>query len=228
MTAESVLAAAIAFVCAAVAVGFDAQTEVRTRLGRLYGTSILRTLPGFVFIIFWGVVDVVIFVVFLFNHDWAKRAFNIEIEQNLAWTGLVVGLSAVLIIRTNLATVGSFQVGGELAYSLSRASLIDWLNRARGRARRSFLGRYRTICKDTAGKPNYFTSLERVLVDLALGSEQRGEIEKQLAKIKATVPNPQSPDAVAIAREDLTALVYDYFGPTEVDRWGVEFDYGNR
>jgi hypothetical protein len=228
MTLDVILGALIAFACAAIAVGLDAQTEARVRLGRLYGTSILRTWPGFIFIIVWGIVDVGFFVAFLFNHDWAKRAFNVDVEQNLVWTGVVVGFSAVLIIRTNLGTVGSFQIGGELAYSWSRSVLIDWLNRSRARARRAFLTRYRPNCRNVATYGSYFTSLEGALNGLATGSAQRTDIEKQLAAIKATVANPHTPDDTPAAREDLTGLVYDYFGPKEVNAWAEESDYGNR
>ncbi len=147
MIPDSVFGGVIAFLCAAFAVGFDAQTEVGGQLGRRYGTSILRAWPAYVFIIGWGSVDVGFYVAFLFNHDWAERAFNVHVEQNLLLTGVVVGLSAVAIVRTNLATVGSFQIGGEYFYVWSRSFLIDSLNRRRVQARDAFLRHYRSYCE---------------------------------------------------------------------------------
>lgn len=222
---DAVIGGILAFACAAIAVGTDAQTEIRTRFGRRHGTFILNQREGYAFILFWGAVDVVFFVVFLHNHDWAKRAFNIDIEQSLIWAGIVVGLSAILIIRTNLATVGNFQIGGELLYSLSRAFLIDKLNRVRVRARRTFIGGYRPYFKDTQKYPKYFASLEGVLKELAPGSDRSGEIGTQLSTIKA---EHQKPDDSAEAREALTGLMYDYFGPREVKSWADETDYGNK
>jgi hypothetical protein len=228
MSSDAIVGAVLAFICAAIAVGSDAQTEVRARFGRRYGTFILRKFDGYLFILFWGFIDVGFFVAFLYNHDWAKRAFNIEIEQNLIWAGVVVGLSAILIIRTNLATVGGFQIGGEFLYSLSRAALIDRLNRVRVRARRAFIIELKPRIADAAGYPNYFTSLETMLVGLAAGTDKVAEIEGQLNTIKAGVTNPQVPDTSTTAREALTGLTYDYFGPGEVHSWANDTNYGNR
>jgi hypothetical protein len=228
MTGESLIGGFIAFVCAVFAVGSDAQTEVRKRFSSRYGTFILRAWPGFAFIIFWGIVDVGFYIAFLFNHEWAKRAFNIDVEPNAYLMGLTVGLSAILIIRTNLATVGSISVGGEHGYLWSRAKLVDLLNRKRVRIRRNFLARYKPYCANIAAYHSYFTSLERNLRALAAGSAQQFEIEEQLKGIKDSVTAPATPDTTVDAREDLTALCYDYFGPDEVDGWATSTDYGNR
>jgi hypothetical protein len=226
MIADTILGGIIAFLCAAVAVGTDAQTEVRARFGRLYGTSILRTWAAYVFVIGWGIVNVCFYVVFLFNHEWAKRAFNVEVDQNLPWTGLIVGFSAVLLIRTNLATVGSVQIGGEYVYTWSRSFLIDRLNRARARMRLAFLQPHRRFCRDITSYPNYFRSLETdALMPLAAGSAQREEILTQLAAIKASVADHEKDGD---AREDLTKLVYDYFGPADVESWATATDHGNK
>jgi hypothetical protein len=40
--------------------------------------------------------------------------------------------------------------------------------------------------------------------------------------------SPHTPDTSAAARESITGLVYDYFGPAEVDSWATDSDYGNR
>jgi hypothetical protein len=202
MIADKTLGCIIAFLCAAIAVGADAQTEVRTRFGQLYDTSIFRTWPAYVFIIGWGMVDVSFFLAFLSNHDWAKRAFGIDVEDNLLWMGVVVGFSAVLIIRTNLATVGSVQIGGEYVYVWTRSFLIDRLNRRRARRRREFLIRFRPFCNDVAAYPKYFISLQQTLTNLAKGSAQGTEIMKQLTAITA---NPQS-DPTAPRGPDGTCL----------------------
>src|SRR5215471_11501347 len=194
MSVDSVFGGCLAFICAAIAVGSDAQAEIRSRFGRRYGTFILGAREGYLFILAWGIVDVAFYIAFLFNHDWAKRAFNIEIEPNLLWTGIVVGLSAILIFRTNLATINGFQIGGELLYSFSRAYLIDNLNRARLRARREFLAQYRPYFRNTASYRNYFSSLEKVLKDLSAGSDKSAEIDAQLTGIKAAVAPPGDPD----------------------------------
>jgi hypothetical protein len=227
MAVDSIAGGCLAFVCAGIAVGSDAQTEVRARFGRRYGTFILRTSQGFLFMLLWGVVDVGFYIAFLYNHDWAKRAFNIEVEQNLIWMGVVVGLSAILIIRTNLATVNGFQIGGELVYTWSRATLIDNLNRARLRARRAFLSPIRPFARNATAYPAYFTSLRAELIGLAAGSDKRAEIEAQLNAIETAITSPHTPDTSATARESITGLVYDYFGPDEVSAWATDSDYGN-
>lgn len=216
--------AAVAFLCAAVAVGADAQTELKTRFGGgVHGTSILASVPGIFFLVFWGLVDSIFFVVFLNNHEWAKRAFNIEVEDNVLMTGAVVGLSAILIIRTNLATVGSVQLGGELAYSWSRSFLIDRLNRKRVTDRSSFLRRYRASCYDLATYPKYLASLGDRLTDLAGGNANQAKIKEELTKITA-----EATGEPGRARENLTKLVYDYFGPKVVDTWADDESFGNK
>ena len=228
MSFDGIMGGGLAFICAAIAVGSDAQTEVRAKLGRLYGTSILRTWQGYLFIVFWGIVDVCFYIAFLYNHDWAKRAFNVEVENNLIWFGIIVGLSAILIIRTNLATVGGFQIGGEFLYTLSRATLVDRLNRVRFRARWAFLANVRPSIVNTQQYPTYFLSLQTFLIGLAIGTDKRAEIESQLNSIKSGVSNRNTPDASAKARESLTGLMYDYFGPAEFQSWASDSDYGNK
>ena len=215
--------ASIAFLCATIAVGANAQTEVKARFGSgLHGTSILLSKPGLLFLAFWGLVDAVFFMVFVNNHDWAKRAFNIEVEDNVLMTVAVVGLSAILIIRTNLATVGSVQLGGELVYSWSRSYLIDQLNRKRVSDRRAFMQRYRSYYRDVAGYPNYLVSLGNTLTNLAGGSANAAKIKEDFAKLKTEA----AANAIE-SRESLTGLVYDYFGPKAVDDWAKVEDYGN-
>jgi hypothetical protein len=139
---------------------------------------------------------------------------------------LVVGFSAVLLIRTNLATGGSVQIGGEYVYTWSRSLLIDRLNRARARMRLALLQPHRRFCRDITSYPNYFRSLESdALTPVAAGSAQRDEILTQLATIKASVANHEKDGD---AREDLTKLVYDYFGPADVESWATTTDHGNK
>ncbi len=227
---EGFLGGFIAFICAAIAIGTDAQTEVRTRFGRVYGTSVFRSLWGYLFIIGWGLINVGFYVAFLYKHDWAQRAFNIDVDKNLLWTGLVVGLSAVLIIRTNLATVGSIQVGGEWAYLWSRSFLIVRLNSKRVQSRREFLTRpghgHQTPChRDLTGFPAYFDALEDELKSHAKALPQEADILQQLKTIRGTKANPNKDST---ARKDLTALFYDYLGPTLFDSWAASTDCGNQ
>jgi len=224
---DSYIGGVLAFVCAAIAVGSDAQGEVRTRFGRRQGMSILRCWQGYAFIVLWGAFDAILYRIFLSHHDWAERAFNIKVEENLIWTGAVVGFSAILVIRTNLATINGFQIGGELIYTYTRAALIDSLNRRRLRARRAFISEFKPKIKDLASYPNYFSSLEKILFELAEGSDRRAEIEAQLKLLKAEASNPSTPDSRPMAREGITGLVYDYFGADEVNAWARDENFGN-
>jgi hypothetical protein len=217
--------AAIAFFSAAVAVGTDAQNEMKARLGTMHGTSVPLTRAGIAFIAFWGAVDVACYLLFLHNHEWAKRAFQIDVEENLLWTGLIVGLSAVLIFRTNLATVGSFQVGGELAYTFTRSILVDRLNRRRTRMRRAFVSKASTYFNDLSGYPRFFTSLEATLLSLSAGSLQKAVIEDQLKRLRGAT---DAPNGDVAARESITGLIYDYFGPKEFDDWVKDSQAGNK
>lgn len=226
MTQDEIIGTLIAFSCAVIAVGADAQTEVRARFGTgLRGTAVVATLPGIGFLVFWGLVDAVLFVIFLGHKAWAKTAFNISVEENVVFTGIVVGLSAMLIIRTNLMTVGSIQVGGELAYTWSRSFLIDRLNRKRVADRQRFMRQYRPTCRNIAAYPKYFSSLEAVLIPLANGSPAKDRILGQLSDIKRGLADA---NLDASARESLTGLAYDYFGPEIVDDWAKDEDHGNK
>ena len=212
-----------AFICAAIAVGSDAQSEVNTRLGRIRGTNIVSW-PGVAFVVFWGLADVAFYVAFLFNHEWAKKAFDIEIEKNLLWSGMVVGLSAVLIFRTNLATVGSVQVGGEWLYTTTRAYLIDALNRKRSRHRYAFLNTHKPFYNDCKKYPAYFTALHGKILDLAIGSPHKSEIETALDKTKTS--GSEQPDTDVAVRMNVTGVAYDYFGAKEFEDWAAQ-TFGN-
>jgi hypothetical protein len=186
----------------------------------------LKDWPGWVFILVWGVVVAVLFRVFLRHHDWAQRAFNVEIGDNLLAAGFVVGLSAILLIRTNLATIGSVQVGGEYAYTASRAFLIDPLNRKRVKARKAFLRRHQEACADAGTYPRLFGEAETHLGALAMGSPHQATLQSELANLRQSV-QASDPNTDSAARRSVIGLFYDYFGPKEVDDWVNSTRYGN-
>jgi hypothetical protein len=222
---DAVLGGLIAFGFAALAVGTDAQSEMRSRFGGRHGTFAPSTGPGLVFIIWWSLVDLAFYIWFLKHHDWAKRAFNVDVEKGTILTGLAVGVSAVLIIRTKLATYNSIPVGFDAFYEWTRSILIDQLNRKRVRMRRTFLGKFKAPCNDIEGLPKYFTSAEKTLKELAAGKAQQAEIQSVMATIRSSVGEP---DRSSVAREDLTGLFYDYFGPEEVEKWATDTDHGQK
>ena len=110
------LGTAIAFSCGLVAIGVDLQDSVTARLGALANTSILQSWQGWAGLLGWGAFNAAMFQVVLLNPSWASQTFNFKVDDNLAWTGLLVGLSAIIIIRSKLTKVGNVEWGVEWLY----------------------------------------------------------------------------------------------------------------
>src|SRR3954466_705940 len=91
---------AIALACAVIAVGTDLQDSVTGRLGALANTSVLQCWQGWASLLGWGAFDAAMFHLVLLNPVWASETFHFKVDDNLAWTGLVVGVSAIVIIRS--------------------------------------------------------------------------------------------------------------------------------
>ena len=216
----------IAFCCAFMAVAVDLQTAVKAELGALADTSVLMCRWGQIIAVGWGGFDAVMFLVVQNHRQWASGTFGFRVDENRLWTGLVVGVSAILIIRSKLAKVGGVEVGGEWAYLWSRAKVIDAVNRRRIAIKDDWRRRFAPAVRDVAGCPDFFTDLEVRLLDLVAGRPGiRASIMAQLSDLRRQhIPaGDATPDATinasVRARSYLISVALDYFGYADIEKW---------
>ncbi len=93
----------VAFCCAFIAIAVDLQTAVKAELGGLADTSVLLCRWGWIIAVGWGGFDAVMFLVVEDHRQWASGTFGFKVDDNQLWTGLVVGVSAILVIRSKIA-----------------------------------------------------------------------------------------------------------------------------
>jgi hypothetical protein len=115
------LGSLIALACALIAIGIDLQDAVTARLGVLANTSILQCWQGWACLLGWGAFNVAMFQIVLLYPKWASETFHFEVGNNLASTGLLVGVSAMIIIRSKLMKVNNIEWGVEWLYLWSSA-----------------------------------------------------------------------------------------------------------
>jgi hypothetical protein len=219
----------IAFACAVIAVAIDLQDAVKAQLGALANTSILGCWQGWVSIIGWGIFDAAMYHMILNNKEWATSTFGFRVDQNLLWTGLVVGISAIVVIRSKLAKVGSVEVGGEWVYLWTRAKVLNAVNKRRVNIKQVWQSRFRRAVNDVAGSPTFFTDLETRFVSLLLGRPDiTSAVLAQIADLrKQYVPagDPNADDTINAnprARAYLVNVGLDYFGPAELLQWATQ------
>jgi hypothetical protein len=165
--------------------------------------------------------------VILNNKEWASNTFGFKVDQNLLLTGLAVGLSAVFVIRSKLAKVGTVEIGGEFAYLWSRAKVLDAVNKRRIRKKNQCLGgKVTEAIADTKKLPTLFTDLEQHLRELARGRPDiSATVISQIDDLRKTYIKTNDPDPgktmneTERAREYLVKIALDYFGDREFKRW---------
>lgn len=215
--------ALVAFVFACISVATDLQDELhRVAKGPRTGTQVLGSKYAVVFVIGWGAVGVVAYCVAQGFPEWFEKAFSLKLDKNNLLTGLLIGASTVVIIRSNLITVAKMPIGGEFFYSLTRARVVFVMNKRRGAQRADFLRAQRAYA-DIQAYPNYFTKMEAHIALIGPPLPTFGSMTTEIASIKAA---SRTPDGDVGARQSLTGLMYDYFGAEEVLAWGNQDDWG--
>jgi hypothetical protein len=224
---QLVLGTLIAFACAVVAVAIDLQDAVRARMGGFANTSVLLCWQGWLALGFWGLFDAIMYHVILHNKEWASRTFGFTVEENLLWTGLAVGLSAVIVIRSKLAKIGNVEIGGEFAYLWSRAKVLDAVNRRRiDKKQKCQGGKTKDAIADIVAYRTLFTDLEVHLRELARGRPDiSAAVISQIDDLRKTYIKTGDPDPDKTinenkrAREYLVNIALDYFGHRDFRRW---------
>ena len=222
-------ATAIAFVCALIAVGTDLQNSVTSRLGALANTSILQSQQGWWSLLGWGAFDAAMLQIVLINPTWATQTFHFDVGKNLLWAGLVVGISAIIIIRSKLFKQGNVEWGVEWIYLWSSAQVLDAVNRKRIRIKGHSEGRFRPFASDLGQYPNFFTDLETHMLGILQGKSQQTQaaVTQEFAQLRAKyIPaGDQNPNATinnnAPARRYLISVVMDHIGHTDLVTWAL-------
>lgn len=223
-----VLGTLVAFACAVVAVGVDLQDAVKTQLGALANTFVLQCWQGWAALFAWGIFDAGMYHVILNNQQWASNTFGFDVKQNPLLLGIVVGVSAVVVIRSKLAKVGNFEVGGEWLYLWSRATVLNAINKRRVRIKRTWQAKFRAAIHDTAGLPTFFTDLEAEIRGRVAGRPdistsilaQLDDLRKQY--VPTGDPNPDATiNRSERARSYLVSLGLDYFGHRDLQEWAT-------
>jgi hypothetical protein len=208
---------AIAFVCALIAVGTDLQGSVTSRLGALANTSILQIWQGWAGLVGWCAFDADVFQATLINPSWASQTFHFDVGNNIPWAGLVVGLSAIIIIRSKLLKQGNVEWGVEWIYLWSSAQVLDAVNRQRIAIKRHWEGRFRPSANDLATYPNFFTDLETSMIGVLHGRSPQTEaaLTQEFRRLRANYipagdPHPNATiNASAHARRYLVSATQD-------------------
>jgi hypothetical protein len=218
---------AIAFGCALIAVGTDLQNSVTSRLGALANTSILQSWQGWAGLVAWGAFDATMFQVVLIDPNWATQTFHFDVGNNVPGAGLVVGISAILIIRSKLFKQGNVEWGAEWIYLWSSAQVLDAVNRHRIAIKRDWERRFPPSASNVAGHPNFFTELETHMTGILHGRPQQTQaaLTQEFQRLRANyIPaGDPHPDATingnAAARQYLVSAVLDHVGHTELADW---------
>ena len=224
---QLLLGTAIAFACALIAVGTDLHDSVTGRLGNLANTSILQTWQGWASLVAWGAFTAAMFHIVLINPTWASETFHFTVDNNLAWTGVAVGISAIIIIRSKLAKVGNVEWGVEWIYLWSSAQVLDAVNQRRITTKNHWDGKFRPSANDIAKHPNFFTDLETHMISILNGKSPKVQtaLTQEFQRIRATlVPagaaNPNAAmNGSAPARRYLVSAILDHLGHTELVAW---------
>jgi hypothetical protein len=169
------------------------------------------------------------FHIVLLYPTWASETFHFQVGENLLWTGLLVGVSAVIIIRSKLTKVNNIEWGGEWLYLWSGARVLDAVNRRRITIKQALEAKFAPHIRNLTTLPTFFTDLETHVNLLlpGLDPETRNAINKEIQQLRASFiptgsPNPD--DVVngnAIARKVLVSVVIDYLGDRELKEWAA-------
>lgn len=224
ITTDYLAGGLVAFALAVVAVGVDIQQTIQSRLGNGANTSVLAVWQGWIILAMWGFCDAGLYIAILANPDWAKATFPFVVSGNKLWAGVIIGVSAVIIIRSKLAKVADVEIGFEWAYLWARAFVLTSVNKERARKRVASEKRYYPMADDVAKFPGLFTDLKKWIELMAKGLDEQRQtaVLTQLAEISRTsTANSSSPDKDVDARRNLMGLAFDYFTTSEIDESGA-------
>jgi hypothetical protein len=218
------LGTSIALLCALIAIGIGLQDAVTTRLGVLANTSILQCWQGWATLLGWGAFNVTMFQIVLLDPKWASETFHFEVGNNLASTGLLVGVSAMIIIRSKLMKVNNIEWGVEWLYLWSSAQCLGAVNRKRLATKSRWESKFQPYVTNLERYRNFFTGLETYLVNILKGSSPKVQdaLQQEFAQLRATYisPGDLTPDdtinASVFARRDLVSAVLDHLGYADI------------
>jgi hypothetical protein len=221
------LGTAIAFWCAVIAVGTDLQSSVSNRLGALANTSILQCWQGWASLVGWGAFDATMLQIVLRNPVWASQTFHFDISSNLLWAGLVVGISAIIIIRSKLFKQGEVEWGAEWIYLWSAAQVLDAVNQHRIAIKRHWEGKFRSASDNIAAYANFFTDLESHMTAVLRGMPPatQAALTQEFQRLRTNYPpagGQTADDAVngnAAARRYIVSAVLDHVGDSTLVEW---------
>lgn len=221
------LAFIAAGIVALIAISVDFYSEMSVRFGtRVVRRSALAVRPPGIalFLIGWSLVCVG-FAIAIFEYpDWANRAFNVQIGENRLEAGLLIGCSALILIRSQLGKAGNISLGFELPYSWTRDLAIEAWHHERGEARDRLLTSERAFFSVVRKYPTYGSSLHSFLVNCAdaLPSGEKGELGAELQAMlsRGSVEGLQS-------RKALVGFAFDHFGHKRLNEWAQRTDRGN-
>lgn len=219
--------AALAFLVAALVTGLDAQAEAHKRIGQIHGTAIASYRAGWLFIGGWGACGALLYLILITWPDWAKTAFQVDLQSNPLQTGAIVGGSLMAIVRLRLATFGAFALSLEPVYLSTTNRLLSRINDKRARDRRDARIAERPYFKDVAGYPNYLSALESELIERtkSRSDEFKNQLAAELQRLKGQDAAPDSKEGL---REAMWGIAYDRCGPAMVGEWQVSTDRGNK
>jgi hypothetical protein len=218
----------IALFCALVAVGMDLQASVTAKLGARANTSIMQCIQGWACLLGWSGFCAAAFQIVLLYPAWASQTFHFDVDKNLLWAGLTVGISAIVIIRSKLAKVGNVEWGFEWVYLWSAAQLALAVNHQRITKKKSAADRFTQAINDLTTYPNFFTDLETHMIEVLRGLPEKvqEDLSQEFERIRATyIPKDDPrPDATVngsvLARKFLVSAVLDHVGQTVLVPWG--------
>jgi hypothetical protein len=218
------LGTSIALACALIAIGIDLQDAVTTRLGVLANTSILQCWQGWATLLGWGAFNVTMFQIVLLDPKWASETFHFEVGNNLASTGLLVGVSAMIIIRSKLMKVNNIEWGVEWLYLWSSAQSLSAVNRKRIATKSRWESKFQPYVNNLAKYPNFFTDLETHVVNILRGSSLKVQdaLQQEFTQLRATYvsagdPTPDTTINASIpARRYLVSAVLDHLGYADI------------
>jgi hypothetical protein len=221
------LGGTISFFCALVAVGTDLQDSVKVRLGDLAGTSILSTWQGWASLALWGCFTVFMFQFVVQHPAWATSTFLFKVSDNLLATGFVVGISAIVIIRSKLAKVGNVEWGVEWVYLWSSAQVLNAVNQKRIRTVGQWKRRFKPLVTDVVTYPNLFTDLESHMSSLLNGKSAKTQtaVSQEFTRLRVSYIPAGNANADAtinanlLARQYIVSVILDHLGPDDLSDW---------
>jgi hypothetical protein len=219
-----ILGIAAAFFAAFVAVAIDMREAARATFKTPGSISVLSIWQGWMILVAWGLFDVAVYWIVLAHPDWALHTLGLKVSDDKILAGFVVGVSAIVIIRSKLVKVGSVEIGGEYAYLWSRAYVLDAISTRRALLKVQYDRKYGPIAKNLNANPNLFTEVESWIGDRAKGTNVRTqqEIEKQIKLIRKT--GGSNADANPAARKALVGVAIDYFAH-DFDKMAMAANY---